>query len=96
MAQEGFKHKPTFIEVQLVRHKVSRKVNIRQAIVIHITNGYATAIVIVAVGQHIEMLRILYFVDKVNAGLLAGKPLKNSPFRRWYRRICRYIPLAGN
>ena len=51
-----FKLKVPFVEVQLIGSEVGRKIQIRKAIVIHISNGYPTPIVEVAVGKDIEVL----------------------------------------
>ncbi len=63
-----FKLPITFVFIKLVGAHIGRKKNICESIIIDITNGYASAVIKIAVGKNIEVFCICYIIGKVNAG----------------------------
>ena len=63
-----FKNKIAFVEIEFVLVLVGGEVNIRQAVIVDVADGYAATVVEVAVGKYVELLLVDNLVYKADSG----------------------------
>jgi hypothetical protein len=65
-----------FVQVQAVVQHISSEKQIRQTIIINISDGYPSSIVKVTVGINIEVIIILQIVPEMNMGFVSTQFFK--------------------
>lgn len=73
-----FKLKIAFVEVQLVLAHVGSKEHIGKAVVVHVADGHAAAVVEIAVTEDVEIFGILDFVNEGDAGFVGRDLFKKG------------------
>ena len=71
-----FKFKIPFIDIKFIAFKIGRKINISKPIVIKISKGYTSTVVIVEIVKNIKRVGISYTVYKIDPGFSRGQRRK--------------------
>ena len=68
LVRDVFELPVAFIQVKFIGRHIGREIKIGKAVAVDVPDGNTAAVVVVAVGQYIELLGVLYAVDEVDPG----------------------------